>query len=458
MRLARSIALLAPLLALLWAQDTQAQPKLAVRPFAGPQGARFRAAVVQALEKGRTFELVPDARVKRAARALRANLKSEEGRAAVARELSLSALIEGRVRRRGHNFELELRVYRGANGALAGEPTLEGRRPGLLGKIRRRLQSDLVRMQLDEAEPEPDAVVESPPVEAEPEPVEEPEPEPEQVEPEQVEEEPASAERRAQKPAPVPEPEVEPEPELELDGPPAFELAASLRLLTRDFGYNDSQARLAEQRWQPTPAGRLALGWYPGAHAGRGVGGWFGLQLQAQLMLPIDAVQGPSVFTTESRALSGGLRIRIPLSDSELGLYAGYGAHEVTIGDSQFGGDPEVPSVSYRYARFGIDTRIAFSRSFAISLRAAYLWLHRYGEIADVRWFPHTSGGGLEGELEVAYALADPLWIEASFGLVRYFLSFHPQSTDPSVVVMRRIAGGAIDQQLSGALGLGLRL
>ncbi|MNC91860.1 hypothetical protein D3C83_81900 [compost metagenome] len=80
-----------------------------------------------------------------------------------------------------------------------------------------------------------------------------------------------------------------------------------------------------------------------------------------------------------------------------------------------------------------------------------------YGELGGPDWFPHTSGGAVEAGLGVSYALAPPLWLEAELGFTRYFLSFHPETGDPSVVVTRRIAGGAIDQHYSGSLGAALR-
>jgi hypothetical protein len=84
--------------------------------------------------------------------------------------------------------------------------------------------------------------------------------------------------------------------------------------------------------------------------------------------------------------------------------------------------------------------------------------LQGFGELAAREWFPHTTGGAIEAELALRYALSSTLELRAGAGLERYFMSLHPRPDDPGVVVQRRVAGGAVDQLVRVSLALALRL
>jgi hypothetical protein len=430
--------------------DPQPKPRVAIRAFDGPGAARVRAAVVKAFTASRRFELVPSSRVEETTAERSADPNSAEGRALVAAELALDGLVDGRLSRRGRSFELVLQVYSGESLEPTVERTYRARRtPALAALVRRRLLAELRRSRQPlsiQVRRAPGASVQDEPSARE----SEASPEAESV---AVQESVPEAGVEAE-PMPAAEPEAESAASAALT---AIEFALHVRVLTRDYAYRDATANLPEHSWRPTPAIRLQTRWYPAAHFTDGLAAFLGVELHAQLMLPIEARQGVSIHSTESRVFGGGLRLRIPLAPSEVALHAGLGAHDVVIGDSQFGGDPGVPSAAYRFARFGADARIALSSTLRLELRASYLVMTAFGEIADVRWFPHTTGGGVEAELGASYALAPPLWLEAGVHAVRYDLTFNSRPDDPSVVVRRRIAAGAADLQLGGVLGLALR-
>jgi hypothetical protein len=445
-------------LALSWAQGAAAQPSakpsVVVRPFAGPSASRARDAVVQGLRKSKRYEIVPNERAESAAARLGADLSTDAGRAAVGRELGLGGFVSGAIEKRGRQFVLELLVHGGATGAQTGQRTFQGRKPGpLLGQVRRRFPAELRRTPLEleqAAVPEP-----APPAQLEVTPSE-PQAKPDRTGEAADRDQAAAAAREAAEEA-----EAEAEAEAaEGDGEdaPALEVALGVRLMTRSFSYQEPMTRLPEHSVSPTPAGHVQLRAYPGAPFMRGIAAHLGLELSGLLMLPVEAQDGPSIFETTSKAFGVGLRGRIPLWPSELGIHAGWGAHDIEISDSQFDGDPEVPSVAYNFLRLGADARIALSSELALTVRASYLLLLGYGELAEVRWFPEASGFGIEAQLGAAYALGGPFWAVADLGFTRYSMTLNVEPPPAGSAAMPRVAEGAVDQLFFGTLGAAIRL
>jgi hypothetical protein len=459
---------LAAVLALCWSMSAHAKPapkeRVVVGSFSGPGAARVRAAVVQALGKSKRYEIVPNDRAEQTAEEIDADLSTDAGRAAVASRLELAGIVSGTIAKRRKQLVLTLEVYGGGSGTMTEERTFRARKPAaLVGQVKRRLLAALRRKPLkleapDVAPaPEPELAV----TESEPEPEPDGELEPEADEPEA---EPESAQADGDDDAD--EDGAEDEDDDEPDQPSgedaehatALELGVGVRFATRSFTYEQPETHLPEHSVALTPAGQAQLRWYPAAPFSEGFASHLGIDAYGRLMVPVEATDGPSIYETTSRAFGVNLRARIPLWPSELGVHAGWGAHAIEISDSQFGGDPEVPSVAYSFLRLGADARISLSSEFALSLRASYLVLLGFGELAEESWFPDASGGGIEAQLGAAYELAGPLWIEADLGVVRYFLGMNVATVEPSAAAIQRVAEGATDQQLFATLGLSLRL
>jgi hypothetical protein len=440
-------ACLTALLAMSWAHGAAAQPaarpRLVVRPFQGPSAARARDAVVQALRKTRRYELVPNERAESAAGQLGADLSTDAGRAAVGRELGLAGFVSGTIEKRGRQLVLELLVHGGATGVQTGQRTWQARKPGpLLGQIRRRFPAQLRQTPLELEQP------------AAPEPAPPPQLDVTPAEPKAEPAAPSEPSRRDEAAA------LEEAEEAEAVGEeaPALEVTLGVRLMTRSFSYEQPMTRLPEHSVSPTPAGHVQLRVYPAAPFMRGMAAHLGLELSGLLMLPVEAQDGPSIFETTSKGFGVGLRGRIPLWPSELGVHAGWAAHDIEISDSQFDGDPEVPSVAYRFLRLGADGRIALSTAFVLTVRASYLLLLGYGELAEEPWFPDASGGGIEAQLGAGYALGGPFWAVADLGFTRYFMTLNVEPAQSGAAVMPRVAEGAVDQLFFGTLGAALRL
>jgi hypothetical protein len=420
------------LLAWLLAHEALAQSKVVVLSFEGPGAARVRDAAVEALGKGDGFQVVKEAEARSAAESSSADLSTEAGRVAVARQLALSAVIEGEVAKHGKDLELSVRVFNGRDGALLGDKKFRASRDALARHVKKNFWSELGST-LARAQP--------------PEPAPEPTPEPAPTTP-------------VAQTAPPPPPAREAEPAAELPTgprPSALELGASVRVLTRNYSYSDALLKAAVHSLEPTPALRIEARWYPAAHFTRSFVSNLGLDLHAQMMWPVDAIKGSAAFKTTSTAFGIAGRLRIPLANHQLGVLAGYGVQSLTIADAK-GVDPGVPSVAYGFVRLGADGRFMLSQAVSLGVRAAYLVLTGFGELGQSAWFPHASGGGVEAELSLGYDLSQLLAVNLGAGMTRYFLKLNPEVSDPGVKDHGRIAGGVADQYFYGLLGLTLRL
>jgi hypothetical protein len=413
-------------------QGASAQSRVVVLSFEGPSAAGARAAVVQTLSKADGFVVVKESDATSASESSNSDLSTESGRVTVARQLSLSALIDGDVAKHGKELELSVRVFNGRDGALLATKKFRASRDALPRKVKKGLLSELAGT-LAHAQP--------------PEAKTEPAPEPEPVAKTPV----------AEPTSPAPAIEGEPEPEQPTGPRPiALELGASVRLLTRSLSYKDTLLSTAEHSLDPTPALRIEARWYPAAHVTSSFASNLGLDLHGQMMWPVDAKKGSTKFKTTSIAFGIAARLRIPLAAHQLGLFAGYGGQSVKIADAN-GVDPGVPSVAYGFVRLGADGRFMLSDPISLGVRAAYLLLTGFGELGESAWFPHVSGGGVEAELSLGYDLSRLVALNAGAGMVRYFMSLNPEPND-SGAKLGRIAGGLTDQYLYGLLGITLRL
>ena len=416
-----------------------AQSRVTVLPFEGSNAARLREDVVSVLSS-EGVELVPSDETLSAADAKGADLTTADGRTSVARELSLSAIITGNVERRGQRRDLTVVVYDGSDGSSAGEASFSGTLPVARRKVRSSLWSELGSAIEGSRAPSAAAPVEQ----AEEEPFE-PEPEPE----------------------PQPEPEGEDEPDDDAsddESPDAIELRLGFTTATRVLSYNDDlYGTLRDYCLAPWcdsfgigPLVNFGVRWYPGTHFTDGFATNLGVDFRGAIMVGVTSQQqdGSGEFDTTHRQIGIGLRLRLPIGDHELGFVVGYGnfAFELEAGSDDTG----VPAVSYGFVRLEGSGRIMLGESLGVLVAAGYLVPVAYGEIASDEWFPHTSGGGIEAEIGLAYELAGWLDAEFAFSMTRFFLTHDPKpppNADPGVA-LGRVAGGSSDRTFALRAGL----
>ena len=246
------------------------------------------------------------------------------------------------------------------------------------------------------------------------------------------------------------------------DGPQAIQVRLAVRALHRTFDFHDTLADHSPGAAQPigfelplgsVPFGELEV--YPLDFAG--LSGPFDLGLMGGFerligtsTTALENTANQSTLSTSSSQLYGGLRARYQLGPHELGLSAAYGQHAFAISDATLGGQRGalVPSVSYSFVRTGLDARLRFSE---LTL-GAYLGTRFVRDTGSLErdWFPggaHTKA--LEGNLFAGYRLFSGVDLMAGLDYLRYAFDF-----DSAGNAGPAIAGGAVDQYVSGWLGV----
>lgn len=259
-----------------------------------------------------------------------------------------------------------------------------------------------------------------------------------------------------QEPA-APEPVEETAPEVDdqedpTDRPSPLDAMLLFRVFGRRLEYQDDPSgNLREYDLGLGPSLGGELHWYPGAHFTDGVAANIGLELRLESAVGIssETPQGEELGTG-SFQLGVGIRGRIPLGSHELGILLGYGKHTFSVDPPEGSEVGLVPDVDYNFLRMGADGRIEIVDRLALGLRAAFLLVLSEGAITSQSWFSNGSANGIEAQADVRYALLPPLELRLGATWQRYF--YDMGSTPEDAAMGRPVAGGAVDQYLSGFL------
>ncbi len=238
-----------------------------------------------------------------------------------------------------------------------------------------------------------------------------------------------------------------------------LELTVGVRATHRSFDFHDpaiGQNVLLSQKQALAPSLFAQVFLFPSAFSSRAALSNVGLAASYELGLPTTAVFDPGAgnstkLTTHASELFLGLRGRLPLGVHELGLVAGYGQQRYTLsGDEPM---PIVPDLTYEFARIAADASLRFD---ALTF-GARLGTRIVSDTGGLRreWFPRTKAKSLEAGLLMGYRVAPRFEVLLGLDLTRYWFDFNPipKNADP-----RYVAGGAVDQYVSGWLGLRLSL
>lgn len=421
--------LLTSALILLLSGGALAETSLVVRDFEGKKADQVRTWVVSILDKHADFDVIAKKRLEET----KISLDGEpEGYKQVSLELGVAAVLEGVVSTKGAKWTLELRVVNGATGEGIEVVEFVGNFPAGLKKTVNKQLLEKLSGPLGKAE------VAKPP---EPEPAK---PEPPATEPEEPE---PKQEDKAAEPPPAADTE---------DHPEALRLGLRGGVLSRSFKYTDDlNQSLRPYELGAAPFARLDLEWYPAASFTSGVAAHFGLVGGYQRAFAVDSeTSDGTTLDTQSSAWDAGLRGRIPLGNHELGISVRYGQDrfELDDGDRNF-----IPSVDYRFVRPALDARLGFGSVF-VGLGVGYRVVLSAGEFSERPWFPDQTAGAVDAKLEGGLSLGD-LDVLLGAGLVRYFFTLNPNPDDVGAVDDGdAVAGGAVDQYLTGYLGLAYRL
>jgi hypothetical protein len=381
--------------------------RVLVLPLTGKSAERARARILAALAKDKSIELVPEDEVPNGV----SSDASAKELARAARKVGATVVLSGGVTTKAGKLTVSLSAS-GADGKAIGEASAGGF--GVAGMERAIDQNIPKQLQPWLAG------------------AEEPAPPEEDLEELPEDEEPVTPPKKIARPSPL-------------------ELWGTLHAFTRRMRYTDDVFKeLHGYDSSLVPAARLDLRWYPSAHLAAGVPAHVGLAASYErgFLLKSKAPNGDQLDTSTQEWMVG-LRGRIPLAPHELGVEALYGAHSFSVDDDP--AVPLLPDVRYRFLRFGLDGR---ARIGALSAggRLGYRSVQSSGDIGTGRWFPNLDVGGVDAAAFAGYALSADLDIVAGVTYRRYFYTLNPEPGD------LHVAGGALDQYMSGFAGVVYRM
>jgi len=151
-----------------------------------------------------------------------------------------------------------------------------------------------------------------------------------------------------------------------------------------------------------------------------------------------------------------GVHGRLPLGEHQAGVLAAFGKHQFILDGDPLGYDALVPDVDYTFIRVGLDGRFRFS-DFLVGVNAGTRIGLDPGPIRDQ--FPNARAASLEAGLMGGYKLTDYLDLVAGFDFLRYAFNFNPVYDILDGGAQNKwVAGGALDQYLSGYLAFHFHL
>lgn len=435
---------LAPLvLTLLLLSGTAFADKLMVVPFAGPKKQELTKRAAVALERdGHKLVLTSPA----------PDPNNPESLTKAGKKTGAEAFVIGMVQQSAKRWELIVAVHAGKDGGFLGEFTLGASWfPGLLKEIDSKLPDKVAEtLGKNSKSKEPVAAPAS--------------------------EEPKDEEKAAGA-APAEEPK-EAEPAEEDLGTVSDDPKPSPLFLALQFGsvlrnFTPKDALIANQMLpmenQSLLGPRLMLGFYPGAFfssgalANLGIRGSFEQSIIGQTEVPAHAGKPKGTAKMSEQDFWLGLHFRIPSGAHSFGFGAGPGKHTMTteITEGYF-----IPSISYSYFRFGVDSQFRFG-TFGLGLSAAYRPVSSLsdeaGHVRASYWFPKAEADGMELGVQVSYWLNESLAILVNGDYRRYGFNFHRVPADQTTQTTPSqygvpVAGGATDTYLGFWAGVGFTL
>jgi hypothetical protein len=436
------------------------QPRVTVLPVGGDTKAAIQKAIAKVVVK-HGYQLVPTTEFREATTRLGATVEGSEAIRTVASELSLVAVVMGKVTVVKKKRTLRIVVRDGRDGEITEEATFKGRSNRALVKVvektfwkrmGRSLPTKPAGMTTKPISTgdDPFATAPTPPRTTAAAPTPAPEPEPT---PTARDEEPAPVVRRS---APRREAEVEEEEPSEPRtgaGPSQFELSISPKMVYRNFTYvSDPQDALSEYHTSsPAPGIAASLRGFFRMGLPR-----VGLMAAFEQGMPLPATtSGGLEYRTFSGDYYGSLLVGVPTRYLVADLAVGGGRQRYAFSPQDDVTDSRprpVPNVTYDYLRAGLDLHIYTGTPFSIFAGGYYRHILGSGLISSEDWFPSAQVWGAEGNFGVSYRIFS--WLDARVhGDIRmYKFRMDPDAGDAHVT------DGATDMYWGGGLSLAVLL
>jgi hypothetical protein len=385
--------------------EAQEKRRVVVQSFRGPSSGAVRNHVVSALRDQADVELVPSAAFEGASGGALRDAAAEAG---------VSAVVQGKVTKRGKLLAVSISVRDADTGEVVQEESWTKKKPQLddVGRdFWARLGPAVMRTHAPEKKPEaPVAPVKEKAPVAAPPPVahkEELEPEPE----------PRSSVSSAASDEAV---------------HPALIVSPGLRLLWRSLEYegdtmlNGYSSFQGESGTGPGFTLTLNVQWFPGAHVRRGWPSDIGLELDGDYSF-LKSKLGDEELKTKAYEWSSSLLYRLPLDSFEPRFRLGYVRQKF---DVQAPPEVNLPAVTYGSIRIGVGTLIHIVRAFSLDVGAGYLIVLSTGEFGKKRYAEDLSAYGWEISGGATYRIRDAYGIRMGAEFRRYGLDTGKSEND----------------------------
>lgn len=410
--------------------DSAEKVKVAVGGFDGTKSGDARSAFIDALKKDGGYEVTDAEDVKPSAKA--------KSIAETAKGLAVNFVITGKVGK----GSLKLKVLKGSDGKLIDEVEIKGAGEKLKGNIEKSGASTVAPALGVKAKEEPKA---------------------EEAKPEEEEK---------------PEEEAKPAEEVSVSTADAGDkgdltplvITAGLKPLHRTFTFHDTLAdlrpkdgflQLLKYELPLGPVLYIDLDFFPGSLLMKGPAEWVGLTGGFEKGFATQSIyrEGTSeekTLKTDIQAFYVGGKFRFPIGLHTLGASATYGQHTFYLKGDE-GPFPMIPDVKYGYVRVGIDAMFQFG-DFMAGARVGKRFVLDTGALKS-QWYPtKVETQSLEAGITVGYRLVSMLDLVAGFDWLRYAHSFGPERDAAGMLRNSYVAGGAVDEYLSGQIGFRFHL
>lgn len=243
-------------------------------------------------------------------------------------------------------------------------------------------------------------------------------------------------------------------------GPAQEALIASVgpRLVNRSLIYNQNlYNQTRNYKLAVAPELALNVDLYPMAFSGGGFLSNIGLTANLNYLLPLVTTPVTGVGTYKTYALDWSIGVKVRFSFGGY-LTAAFGDQRYQLTKPNTQAADVVPMVDYRFARIGGGGRFPLSTQFTLLANVAYLQVLSMGQIASSSYFPKAKAMGVEAGAAIGYRITQLLELQAGADLRRYGLAFNVTYADYVANNNIKVAGGAVDQYISGWLGIAMIL
>jgi hypothetical protein len=447
------VSLLVIALLLSSATAQAAGQRIGVPKFEGPHEALIRKQVVRLL-KAHGYEPVGPRAMDYGMSSTGAGLDSDDGLKKVAKELSLSAIVTGKIGPK----RAKLMVHDGGEGSVLGEASFSGANPRKLAKevwltFWKKLGPDVGRGHVPSGAKKPSKAAQ--PEEEEVDKGEEGE-EGEAAPSKPKDASSAAGERGAEATPPSPHgkteaPPKEPSAPWVPSGRPWVDLELGMGGLNRTLTFNQSTTpSLLSYKLGVGPIAVANVVVYPFDPLLGGPLGNIGLEAEIQQGFAISSTQTSNGTSTKYPSVvhdyAGGVRYRFPFAaDDDVYLSATAGEDAFTFTGRSTANVLDSPDTIYHYVRPGLGLHLAVAGGLSVALGAGYRAVlnHAGTQFHSPEFFPRSNVAGADAELEARYAIAPWFQVRAGLEWRRYWFALNTQPGDLF------IAGSATDQSFA---------